>query len=390
MFWDNTGFVTEYLAPKYGALIVFAEHRYYGETLPFGKNSFKGNNPRWLSSEQALADYAVLIPFLKSKHKGETCPVISFGGSYGGMLTGWFRLKYPNVVNGGIAASAPVLQFYNTGVTQWVFNQIITADFNQAGCSDSIHQAFVLIQKTGSTQQGLTTLTNKFNLCFPLTNVNDLINWAESAITSLAMIDYPYPTNFLEPVPGWPVKVTCQQMLQNMNKNHDLLSSFAVALGVYYNYTGNQLCYNITNTATDDLGVLGWDYQSCTEMVMPIGSNGTSDMFLPQPFDLNAFDEYCHNTWGVIPRPNWVIDYYGGNPISSGPNFVGSNIVWSNGRLDPWSGGGVRQDVSDTVAVFIQDGAHHLDLRAPNPQDPPSVTAARKIEEQFVQKWINE
>jgi len=233
MFWDNTGFVTEYLGPKYGALVVFAEHRYYGETLPFGKNSFKGNNPRWLSSEQALADYAVLIPFLKSKHKGETCPVISFGGSYGGMLTGWFRLKYPNVVNGGIAASAPVLQFYNTGVTQWIFNQIITADFKEAGCSDFIHQAFVLIQKTGSTQQGLTTLTNKFNLCFPLTNVNDLINWAENALTSLAMIDYPYPTNFLEPVPGWPVKVSCQQMTQSMNKNHDLLSSFAVALGVY-------------------------------------------------------------------------------------------------------------------------------------------------------------
>jgi len=123
---------------------------------------------------------------------------------------------------------------------------------------------------------------------------------------------------------------------------------------------------------------------------MPIGSNGTSDMFLPQPFDLNVFDEYCHNTWGVIPRPNWVIDYYGGNPISSGPNFVGSNIVWSNGRLDPWSGGGVRQDVSDTVAIFIKDGAHHLDLRAPNSQDPASVTAARQVEEKYVQQWINE
>jgi len=93
---------------------------------------------------------------------------------------------------------------------------------------------------------------------------------------------------------------------------------------------------------------------------------------------------------GSNSKTNWIIDYYGGNKISSGPNLIGSNIVWSNGRLDPWRGGGVNQDVSDMVAVFIADGAHHLDLRAPNPKDPESVISARKLEENYVIQWINQ
>uniref|UniRef100_A0A914UMN4 Lysosomal Pro-X carboxypeptidase n=1 Tax=Plectus sambesii TaxID=2011161 RepID=A0A914UMN4_9BILA len=101
-FANNTGLVWD-LSLKFKAAVVFAEHRFYGETLPFGNNSYTNvSNLGYLSSEQALADYAVLIGYLKSTviPNAANAPVIAFGGSYGGMLAAWFRIKYPHVVVG--------------------------------------------------------------------------------------------------------------------------------------------------------------------------------------------------------------------------------------------------------------------------------------------------
>jgi lysosomal Pro-X carboxypeptidase len=75
----------------------------------------------------------------------------------------------------------------------------------------------------------------------------------------LGMIDYPYPANFLEPLPAWPIEVFCEKM---DSPSDNLLDNFASALGVYFNYTGQAgSCYSLNNTATPSLGELGWDYQ---------------------------------------------------------------------------------------------------------------------------------
>jgi lysosomal Pro-X carboxypeptidase len=100
----------------------------------------------------------------------------------------------------------------------------------------------------------------------------------------------------------------------------------------------------------------------------------------------------CQELYGLTPRYQWALDYFGGYDIEK--DFLGmTNIVWSNGELDPWTAGGLRSNVSadgSAIALFIEKGAHHLDLRPPNELDPPSVTEARAIEMANIKKWIAE
>ena len=100
-FANNTGWMWE-RAKEFQALVVFVEHRYYGESMPYGSESYADRSKfGYLSSEQALADYAAYIDFTKRTLPGaEKSPVIVFGGSYGGMLASWFRMKYPHIVEG--------------------------------------------------------------------------------------------------------------------------------------------------------------------------------------------------------------------------------------------------------------------------------------------------
>ena len=74
------------------------QHRFYGESLPFGKNSYMHTETLgYLNSQQALADFAVLIRSLKQNLSSEASPVVVFGGSYGGskLKTLLFLLMLP-------------------------------------------------------------------------------------------------------------------------------------------------------------------------------------------------------------------------------------------------------------------------------------------------------
>ncbi|XP_071847604.1 lysosomal Pro-X carboxypeptidase-like isoform X2 [Apostichopus japonicus] len=345
---------------------------------------------KYLSSEQALADYAYLIGAIKEEPSLAHSPVIAFGGSYGGMLAAWMRMKYPNVIAGSIACSAPIWNFPKEMECNAPY-QIVTKDFEMSSknCSSVIRASWGALDTMGRTEKGRQDITTGLRLCKPLhseADVETVKSWLSETWFNLAMVDYPYPANFLEPLPANPIKSICAAFTSPNKTDSELLTQLVGALTIYYNFTGQALCFNTSQTQSGHVDEYGWYYQFCTEMVMPSCSDGVTDMFEPRPWDYDAYVKNCQNLFGVTPRADWVETFYWGRDITTA-----SNIFFSNGALDPWSSGGVLTNLSKTLQAFvIPEGAHHLDLRSKTEMDPPGLIQARLMEYAAVKRWIIE
>eukprot|EP00884_Botryococcus_braunii_P022769 jgi/Botrbrau1/9176/Bobra.0236s0008.1 len=174
LYLNSTGLMWE-SAPKFGALLVFAEHRYYGQSRPYD-DPMKSPDVElaFLTTEQALADYAALIEELKISLDCEDSPIIAFGGSYGGMLATYMRMKYPFLVDGAIAASAPIWTFFGESPPYDVdaFAKVVTRDASEEGgsapaCSGNVRAAWPLVEgwgKNGSADQK-AALRQALRLC---------------------------------------------------------------------------------------------------------------------------------------------------------------------------------------------------------------------------------
>lgn len=525
---NNTGLMWEN-APLFGAQVVFAEHRYEGHSLPPANLTVACMSH--CSTKQALADYVALLHHL---NPGSRRPVVAFGGSYGGMLSSWLRMKYPNMVAGAIAGSAPIWGFPHTrpqsiDTAYRVLQHGLNMPYppNQPNnkkknhCNKNLLAAWPLLQFLGATAWGRQHMTDVFRLCQPLDTPHDafrLIEWGQSPWFDLAEGSFPYPSSYItfalhmgtNDLPAWPMQAACWNTSQ-LHKDWGVefilpegktmsdveytvqygsgdlvldvdwdklngpeapinekawtesttvlgvLESLRDAVSIWFNVTKDVPCFNVTpalnsnnvspevtsplrrleegtqptdaDTCRDkQLAEGSWVPLCCNEdmnLIITLCSGMGHDMFWP-PTNARGTESYsdiaddfdmssdCLDPTGLFGYPTfhdawstWMDLYYGGLRIGSH-----SNIVFSNGLLDPWSAGGVyatdpTKDMDDQgrytgpllqnitkrgemVAVIIEFGGHHTDLMYSDENDPPCVTEARAAEVRLMHQWIEE
>ncbi|KAI6234044.1 hypothetical protein M3Y99_00837800 [Aphelenchoides fujianensis] len=414
-FAQNTGIMFD-LAPQFNALIVFAEHRYYGSgsSMPYGNASFANTTMAGLLTiEQAFRDFSSVIAKVKLTYNvGKT---IAFGGSYGGMLSAWFRMKYPHVVDGAWAASAPVAYFRGTSVQLGDFDATVTQTLNRFGCdTQAVITAFTALDQWSRKTSELAKLQRIFNTDSrsPIQGNDDIANlkaFIREAFENMAMVSYPYPNNFLRPVGAWPLKQACSGLQQPGKTQTQSAIALKTALDAYYGQ-GSVTCFDPTNCGPDpavaNLGDLrGWDWQSCTEIALHICAQGPpNDVFWQDCADkqsatMNNFETYykavCTAAESTVDgyRATKHLDFDAITKYFSVDLRGASNIIVTNGVLDPWSAGAAQIDLDSAkwnqiFSYTIDGAAHHLDLRQPNSCDPASVQDARFQIVQILKCWV--
>lgn len=176
--------------------------------------SFDKSNLEYLTVEQAMMDYVEFILDYKNVNNLLDRAVIVGGGSYGGMLSAWLRMKFPHVFQGALAASAPIL-FFDGYVSPNAYDDIATDDYRKsdAQCPEMIKNGFEQLESLRGETNAYQSISDIFNLCAVPSGkaeVQSLINTLSDSLGTMAMVDYPYPTNFVEPLPAWPVDYSCK------------------------------------------------------------------------------------------------------------------------------------------------------------------------------------
>lgn len=378
-FWGSNGFMVDYLAPKWGAMLLFPEERYYGSSLPFGDKTFEAENLKYLTTEQILEDYVELVDHLKATiPKAANCPVLAFGGSYGGTLTTFLRAKYPATVIGGLAASAPI-GYYDKeawvahGVDEFTWSDIVTNTYATAfpggRCLTQIVAAMKTVEQTPTAE-----LVKAFGVCEAAGLGPEKTSLFAYALEGLPQQDYPYAIGAL---PAWPVNHTCKELVAAGSSAPKLL---AAAVGITQKVVGNgQAVGPCIPTQPEGPGEVpgdgpgddsAWGWQSCTENLHQFSARGPVRSYT---FDLEkSAKKPCGKVFNdtAVLDPMALTHRYGGFQLADG-NGVGVNhLIWSNGLLDPWHGGGFLTPGNASSGnhwLMMEHGAHHLDLRGPHP-----------------------
>ncbi|XP_026318347.1 putative serine protease K12H4.7 [Hyposmocoma kahamanoa] len=374
------GFFLYDLVNETNGALFGSEHRYYGSTTPL--NLTKTDNLKYLNSQQALADVAKLIKYVKSMLKAENSKVVVVGGNMdgnAGNLAAWMRLFYSDLVDAAVSASGAVLakadfkDYYETVGENFL-------KYGTPGCYDKIAKLFNKFQTLLSTPEGIKQLKKEDDIC-------DFVDMSKKENQQIFFSKNLFSFRIFSAIANDAdyFKVVCEK---NFNDT-SIKSKLPQSKSDHIAKDGQDWCNNYDfdfnfNTPTK-FPLL---YQMCTEF----GSFPTTEEG-KHPFTNGVPVEYyykaCKVQFGPEFGKNRIEDAVKAtNEMYGGLHPNVTKVVFVNGEFDPYRKLGVTENLSDDAPAFVIANSGRAGLLENKDSKNKELIEAKKKVKSLIKKWI--
>uniref|UniRef100_A0A336N030 CSON003791 protein n=1 Tax=Culicoides sonorensis TaxID=179676 RepID=A0A336N030_CULSO len=382
-----TGGHTHDMARYHRGYLVYTEHRYYGESRPTPDVTFE--NLKYLNVDQALADLARFIVWFKSVTPGlENSKVIVVGGSYAGTMAVWMRQKYPDLVQGSWASSAPLL-----AKTDFVeYKEVMGYAYRTIGgqyCYDRLEQAFSEMERLVDTGD-VSRIERDFNLCskVDLNNQLDVWNLFSSFGNSLAgIVQYHWPGS---------IESVCDVMVDS--RYPDGMAAFAAWIrsqwGSYcfgYRYEDTLYYYKDTQWGAPSAVWRQWYYQTCVDFGY-YQTSGSPNQPFGKSFPVELYIQMCTDAYDSSLTREVIERKIAETNAKYGALSPGvTNVYFTQGDIDPWSSIGIKETQNEAAPAFVVPlHSHCADLYSASDRDTQEMKYLKDTIWNLVDKWLKE
>jgi len=240
-------------------------------------------------------------------------------------------------------------------------------------CVSATRAAVIQIEQLTKTLKGRNELSQKFNAC-ALISQDDVpyFKWIISEwLASSAQWQNP---------PAWQMTAYCNML----TATNDYVSNWGNAMVVTSGGVCNAFTLESIVSPLQDISLgnadRSWFFQKCTEFAyFQVSYPGTSIFFDNMPSTMQ--ESWCRMAFGkpLIPNVDWTNTYYGGM------NVAGTNIMFTNGLMDPWHTLSLVGTNNTQQYVVNYEAAHCAPMTQPTSEDPRSLIHARIQIVEFLQ-----
>lgn len=360
-------------AEKNHGVLVALEHRYYGKSMP--TKTLSSKDLRFLTTENALKDLDRFQHDMAKEH-GWAGKWVSFGGSYPGSLSAYYRLQYPKNVAGSLASSAPVqakenFEGYDAHVTAMAGPK----------CVAKIREAYREVENSLDNPQAMARIKHSFQLD-ALKDSRELL-FLMADIGSAA-VQYGFKDMFCGALEHAETPLAGTAMMAKQ-----LYAVYGIKDPIRLTTQGLE-SENIDDY-DDRIGVRQWMYQTCTEYgYWQVAHHDPKKSSRSPMITVNLFREACDHLFNLKKPANVEsINRRFYKPLQEDA----SNIYFTNGSTDPWSRLSLtatnHNNGNEKLTYYTIKGAAHCDdLRPAKATDSAELKQARKTLSGLVKRWL--